>query len=124
MEENLRLFEENVLLLQDYLAEETYLINPTGFLGLVLTDIRAILQANNLIEQQFSANEQALHDIDGRYIAELRITLTADGDMDNINSFIQNLTQYSRYIRIERIQLDNEVSPTRLLLTFSTYEEA
>ncbi|MCL1987092.1 MAG: type 4a pilus biogenesis protein PilO [Firmicutes bacterium] len=123
MEANLHLYEENLQLIQNYLEEETYIINPTGYLGVLLTDIRAVLQANNLSEQQFSATEQAVHQIDGRNITELRINLTADGNFNNISSFIQQLTENNGYVRIERIQLDNESSPMRLLLTFATYEE-
>ena len=123
MEDNFRMYEENTALLYTLQQEAVYVIQPAGHLGALLAEVRAILHARNLIEQEFYASEQAFHYVDNQTpVAEIRTTLTADGSYDDISAFISDLAHHYRYLQIERIQISEAFSPARLWLTFSIYE--
>lgn len=123
MEENYRLYKENAALLVKLQSEASYIIQPAGQTGEFLAEIRSSLNLHNLSEREFYASEQALHFVDGRYITEIQALIAADGNHYDIVYFIKDLANHYRFIRIGRLRISEEFSPSRLWLTFSIYEE-
>ena len=125
MEENLRLYEENTALMS-LLAEEEdrqVTVQPVGRIGALLTDVRTMLYEQGLSEQDFYVGAQTALYMEGRYVSETRATILAEGSYENMNAFIHGLAGHYRYIRLERIQISQELLSNRLWLTFAIYEE-
>ena len=139
--DNYHSLDDNMILLSSLHQDARYIIQPTGHVGAMLTEVRTLLNNNGLIEQDFFAGEQAFHYINGRIVTETRATLVADSinaghihadhihadhnsidcNFIAISTFLYELANHYRYIRIEQMQI--EFNPTRLWLTFSIYEE-
>ena len=143
LEENYLNHEENAALLTYLLAQENYIIQPTGHVGAMLEEIRAILHSHRLSEFEFYASEQGGHYVDGRFVVRTLATFAVDGSYHDVVEFISDLDSHYRFVRLERMQLElmqldrvpldrtqldraqisGEFSPTRLWLVFSIYEE-
>lgn len=122
LEENYRMYEENTELLASMRLERLIIQQP-GYMGALLTDIRSLLHNHNLAELEFHASEQAQHYLIDHLISETRTSILAEGQYNNISSFITALTEHQSYIRPERIQISMETEPPRLWLTLSIYEK-
>jgi len=122
MENNLRMYEENIASLSKFYIEEDIIIQPSGQTGTMLTDVRNMLHMRNLTEREFHASEQGSHYAGVQHVVETRASLVADGSYDNISAFLHDLANHYRYLRLERIQISEEFPQTRLWLTISIYE--
>ncbi|MCL2398940.1 MAG: hypothetical protein FWC91_04230 [Defluviitaleaceae bacterium] len=125
MQQNLYMYEENAATLAVLQTEKRgqVIIQPFGHAGAVITDVRNILHMQRLEEREFYTSGHTSHRVYNRYVSEIRTTLTAIGDYDNINAFIHELANYYRYLRIVRIQISKDASYSQLWLNFSIYEE-
>ena len=123
MEENLRRYEDHAALFSALQAEDIIIIQPAEHTGALLTVVRSMLYMRGLTEHEFHASEQASHYIGGRHIAETRATIMAGGNFSDISAFLHDLANHYRYLRLERIQISEEISMSRLWLIFSIYEE-
>ena len=123
MHENLLLYEEHAALFYELQTRENIIIQPAEHTGALLTDVRSMLHMRNLAEHEFHASEQASHYIGDRHVAETRATVVAEGSFANISAFLHDLADHYRYLRLERIQISEEMPVARLWLIFSIYEE-
>ena len=123
MEENYHRHEENIARLAYLQTQEGYIIQPAGQVGALLDEIRSMLDLRNLTEQEFYASEQRIHYLNGRFVTETVATIAANGSYSDIGSFVSDLSSHYRFIRLERVQISEEFSPTRLWLVFTIYEE-
>jgi len=122
MEDNLRMYETNVALLSDYQIEGGIIIQPPGYMGTIFTDVRNMLYLQGLTELEFYASEQGVHHMGTQHVLETRASFMIEGNYDDINAFLHDLANHYRYLRFERIQISEEIFPTRLWLTISIYE--
>ena len=122
---NFTMHEENAALLSALQEEEGLMIviQPAGQLGALLSDIREMLRKRGLHEQEFYASEQAVHYVNGRHVSETRATIAAYGDYYGISALIRDISLHYRYLRVERLQISEEILFTRVLIIFVVYEE-
>ena len=123
-EQNFQMQAENISLLAEISDSGLIIIQPPGHLGALLTEIRAKLHDNRLSEIEFHASERALHYVNNALVAETRSVVVAEGNYGDISGFLYDMASHYRYIRLERIQISEELPQTRLWLTFTIYEEA
>lgn len=125
MEHNLHMYEENSATLANLMSERRgpVMIQPFGQAGAVITDVRNILHTQGLREREFNTSGHTSHHVANRYIAEIRTTLTAIGNYDDISAFIHDLANHYQYLRLVRLQISKSDSYSQLLLDFSIYEE-
>lgn len=118
-ESNYRMYTQNAIYFEE---EQAIIIQPPGHVGALLTEVRSILHAHRLTELEFSVSEQAFYHMEDQYVVQTRGTTLAEGRYCDINAFLNDIASHYRYIRIERVQITKESEPTRMLLTFSIYE--
>lgn len=129
MEENFRLYDYNMALLEGFgteAAEAGYIIQPSGYIGAILTDVRMMLHLRGLDEIEFFSSVAAFHNVNGRGVEETRATVVAQGTYADILAFLTDMAHHYRYLRLERIvisEISEEFTQTRLWLTFSIYEK-
>ena len=124
MEENLKMYEENIALLSALQHERGYIIQPSWHIGALLTEVRGMLHMQRLAEQEFYAREHSLHYVNGQPIAQTRVTIIATGNYDDIKAFLVDMASHYRYFHLEQIQISRNHYPTQLWLTFSIYGKA
>ena len=127
MDENYHLMEENTALLADFQETSRYIIQPAGYIGSVLTEVRELLHLHSLTERDFFAAEQGIHYIESLLtntiqVAETAATIAAYGSYENIENFLYDLANHYRYIRLSQVQISKEFNPTQFWISFSIYE--
>ena len=120
MEENYRRREDNALFLSQ-LGEgrQQIIIQPAGHMGAMLTELRGILHSYGLTEVDFHASEHTSHYTGAGFTSETRAQISAEGAFDDLVKFIRALDAHYRYLRIIRLQTEDE----RFTLSFAIYEE-
>ena len=124
-EQNFLMHEENLFAIAAFeTLEEGYgsktFILPPGYAGALLRDVRGIIYTNGLTEQEFHASEHTSHQVSLGRVTEMRVTVAAAGNYEDIIRFLRELAEHYYHVQFERIQISEEM---QLRLVFSIYEE-
>ena len=127
LEENYRMYGENAAYLAK-LQEATgsgtrYAIQPAGQIGALLTEVRRMLHTGRLQSLELYARVQGFQHVNYRHVTEVRVSLSAEGDKDDIISFLHSLSGHYRLLQIDWIQISQETETSKLWVNFTVYEE-